>query len=198
MGLELKNLCQNETKAFILGRRKRSKSYYVRDYKHFRCSRRRGFTLTEMILVLVIIAILTSGVVVSLQGRQDICALEMSGKDLTEAIRFAICESKLNDRVHRLAFYEEHKAFRVEAIDAENSTDFLAVKGLGGKSKQLATGVEILSIESNRETIEPLPDALEFFPDGDGFNGTIHLKNRKDQTTQIQVVGKTGQVYVGS
>lgn len=161
-----------------------------------RSAKKRGFTLAEMILVIVIIAILVSGIVVSLQGRQSVYSLKMSVKDLAQAIRYAIAESRLKEHDFRLAFYDDYTKFRVEEIRDTGSAEFVSVAGIAGKKKALADGVEITEIATAGQATDPMPEAIEFSSDGRGFYGTISLQNQKGQTARIEVVEKTGQVYV--
>ena len=50
---------------------------------------RGGFTLIEMLIVVVVIAALSTALVASLAGRVDRRALDMAAKDLTAALQYA-------------------------------------------------------------------------------------------------------------
>jgi hypothetical protein len=120
----------------------------------------------------------------------------MTGRDLGQAIQYAAAESRLRDRIHRLAFLNNHRGFRVERQVAGATAEFVSAEGLAGRTRTLADGTAIAAIESDGSVLSPLPDALEFFPDGSGFSGTIRLADRSGHTSRIDVISKTGQVNV--
>jgi prepilin-type N-terminal cleavage/methylation domain-containing protein len=157
---------------------------------------RAGFTLAEMLIVMVIIAVLAGGVVVSLQGRHDDYALQMAAKDLAAALNCAISRSKLRSVPHRLAFYDNMKGYRVEAVRAGTPVDFSPVEGRAGILKNLPEGVEITTVLFDGQQIDRLPESFEFASNGEGFSGLIELKNRAEQVRRIRVAAKTGQVHV--
>ena len=156
-----------------------------------------AFTLVELMIVMVIIAVFATGVVVSFQGRQDIYALHAATKDLAATVGYTARQSKLNQCTYRIAFYDDLKRYRVETINYGTTIDFVPVNGRAGMIKLLPAGVQISEILSDGHTINHLPDTLTFRPDGSGFSGRIELRNRKGETMQIEVMHKTGQVHVG-
>lgn len=154
-----------------------------------------GFTLIEMLLVLVLIAALSSLLVAALAGRQDAHALRVGARDLAGALRYAAEQSRLRGRCHRLVLLDEGLAFRVEAADPVETDAFTPVEGQAGRKRALAGGVRILSVASESGDLRTLPKSLDFQAGG-GFCGTVRLENRQGQTASVEIIGGSGVVLV--
>ncbi|MCY2951748.1 MAG: GspH/FimT family pseudopilin [Planctomycetota bacterium] len=154
-----------------------------------------GFTLVEMLIVVVIIAVLAGSAVVNLQGRVDLHTLRASANDLAAAIRYAQTEAALSARPHRLLFQDERKVYEVEGVGGGGG-EFSPVAGAAGMSKLLVQGVRVRRIGPADGSADLDVQELVFNADGSGFSGVIELASRSNQTLQIQVWPQTGQVYV--
>ncbi len=155
-----------------------------------------GFTLVEMLLVLVIIAIVSSSVAVALSGRQGKNTLRVAATDLAAAISYASSQAKLDRFEYRVVFLDGARSFRVETLSPESQTEFAPARGLAGKEKQLPRDVRIVSISGSEGTLRELPDWLAFGSGGSSFTGIIELQSEGGRSTSIEVVGRTGQVIV--
>jgi Tfp pilus assembly protein FimT len=149
-----------------------------------------------MLLVIVIITILAGGAVVSLRGRKDSFALQASTNDLASALRFAAVQAKLEQTMYRLIFNDGMKTYHVEKNASGATQEFVPVRGLAGHTKSLTEGVRLVRVLRQDSEINPMPRFLEFDKEGGGFCGKIELQNRYGESTQIEVMSKTGQVYV--
>jgi len=156
----------------------------------------RAFTLVELLIVLVLIAVLAGSAVVALQGRPGEYALRFAGKDLAAAIRSAARRAAEEQHTYRVAFFEDHRAYRIEVLAPESDTGFVPASGKGGGVTTLPEGVSIESVACEGTAIEPLPEELLLAPDGNGFCGVITLRNRRAQCVRIEVMYGTGQVAV--
>jgi type II secretion system protein H len=154
-----------------------------------------GFTLVEMLIVVVIIAVLAGSAVVNLQGRVDPHMLRASANDLAAAIRYAQTEAALSARPHRLLFQNERKGYHVEGV-VGGGGEFAPVAGTAGMSKLLVQGVRVTRIGPTDGSANLDVQELVFNADGSGFSGVIELSSRSNQTLRVQVSPQTGQVYV--
>lgn len=156
-----------------------------------------GFTLVELLLVLVLIAILAGSMVASLTGRKDSFSLQTSARDLAATIRFAGQFARQYHTTCRICFDEAGRRYQVERPAASGSaTDFVPARGQAGRQRSLSEGIQITGISASLNEIQPLPEWLEFYRDGSGFAGRIELANQKQETIAIEVIPITGQVHV--
>ena len=166
------------------------------NYK-LKCAK-QAFTIVEMLVVVVIIAIIAGGAIVSLRGRKDIYAIQVSAYDLASALRFAAGQARMKQTRCRVALDSSRKQYQVERIAAGSmtETDFTPVIGKAGTVKKLAEGVEIIEVSQDGREIHPLPDFFEFNDKGPGFYGRIKLQNRLGDRLSIEVLPETRQVHV--
>lgn len=179
---------------------------YLRDYVPIRLTGDRpvavvgrsvcAFTLVEMLIVVVIITVLAGGVVVSLQGRYDVHALDLAAKDLASTISYGIRQSTIRQTDHRLAFYDRMRTYRVEMRVSPFTEEFVPVAGRAGMTRSLPEGVQITGITRDGQDIEPLPEVLSWGGGDSGFYGVIELADRQAGIARIEVVPRTGQVHV--
>ena len=156
----------------------------------------RGFTLIEMLLVVTMVAVLSASVVANLHGRKDEHSLRMCARDLAATIRFAASEAKVQQAPHRVTFLEGHRSYRADIADPQAPDGYAPCKGVAGIERSLPVSVRLVAMISDDSKIDPMPSSLQFTPGGDGFSGSIQLEDRNKRMIQIEVLPKTGQVYV--
>lgn len=108
-----------------------------------------GFTLIELMLVLILMGILTGSAVVALQGRDRPEALRLAAEDLAVAVGSAAEAAKRTGRPHVLVWEPEHRGYRLDAATGgatgragEETTE--PVPGRAGRLHQLPEGVNPL------------------------------------------------------
>jgi len=154
-----------------------------------------AFTLVEMLLVLVIMAVLSTAVVVSLCGRRDRRALDTAAHDLTATISYASSQAQLLGRQHRLVLLDDGRGYRVEILcDADGQ--FVPVKGQAGMQRALPAGIRVASVSGAEGAYGEVPEWLEFGSGGCGFVGRIELRDEAGRSASMQVVGHTCQILV--
>lgn len=159
------------------------------DRKHL--FRHNAFTLAEMLLVLVLIALLTSGVAVSLRQRLDAYALKTASQGLAEAIRFAATEAYRRGQPYRVVFLDK-KSYRVEKREGP---DFVPESAGPGRTAWLAGEVRIVSIAGpDGQLVQPTPSCLVFDQSTEIFSGQICLQGQSNRQIRIDVNGLSGQV----
>ncbi len=140
---------------------------------------RRGFTLLELVVVLVLVAVATAVVLPSIdqglkkrQAKQSVLALAAVARDLR---RKAIDEGRLK---------------RLTLEPRTNS--YLAS---GGDITRLPDTVEIIGITGG----EPVGDRLTqfvFFPNGSLLGGEIELSDRRGSAYVVRMEAMVGRVVV--
>jgi type II secretory pathway pseudopilin PulG len=149
-----------------------------------------------MLIVLVLIAILAGGAVVSLAGRKDSYALCVSSRDLAAAIRLAIGTAQRNQTTARITFDDSLRKYYVEKLADTNTTEFTPVRGKIGLARSLMEGVSIEGVLVDGNDSAFTANLLEFGCNRDSFSGQIKLVNRAGKHTTIEVLPRTGQVHV--
>jgi prepilin-type N-terminal cleavage/methylation domain-containing protein len=155
-----------------------------------------GFTLVELLLVLVIIGVFTGGVVVSLKGRQNHYALNVSSNDLAEAIRYAAYESRMREMPHRVVFRNE-RSYRVEKQQSGFQGNYMPVTGVAGRVNTLKGNVRIAGFfNRDGKALVPVPESVVFDQSPNTFSGRICLQEDLGRTVVIVVNGVSGQVGI--
>ena len=156
----------------------------------------RAFTLVEMLMVLVIIAVLSSSVAVSVSGRSGKRALRVAARDLAAAIGYASSQARLVGHEHRVVFLADGRAYRVEALVSEFDGQFAPVRGQAGAERSMPPDVRIASVSGSNGPFKEVPDWLRFGSGDCGFTGRIVLQNEAGRSASIEVIGRTGQVLI--
>ena len=148
-----------------------------------------AFTLVELLLVLVMIALLSGTLAVGLAGRQDRMALRTSAEDLAAVARYGLRQAFLRGTVHRLAFDATGSAYRLEVFcPSGGSGDYAPVAGSAGRWRNFPSSVRIggLSGPDGRHGWES-GQVLVFDPSGGGFCGSVELVNRLGAVLAVEV-----------
>ena len=155
-----------------------------------------GFTFIELLVVLTLIGILAGSVVVSLRGRDEAYALKMFAQELAAAVDAAACGARATQTPHRLTFYSEGTSFRVETLAAGTQMEFVPVKGFAGATRSFSNQISVAGVSENGVELAPVPEALEFHPNGTGFSGVITIRSADGETARVQVVAESAQADV--
>ncbi len=155
-----------------------------------------AFSLVEMLLVLVVISALLATMAVSLAGRRDHQALRVAAEDLATSLRFAAERARLTGRPCRLAFQDDYSGYRLEIATDQSGESFAPDIGMAGQGRRFAEGIRLVQDADPGRQARPAPKALTFAPQGKGFAGRLHLRNRADEQIDIEVIPETHQVHV--
>ena len=155
---------------------------------------RGGFTLAEMIVVLVVLGILAGSAVVSLRGRRERQALQAAAREVAAVLRLARGEAEMSRRTCRIAFDANLRAYHVESQGPDGQ--YRPLPGKAGKPRSLADRVRVQAVVVDGTKVEPPPEALEFLPSGRGFHGRIELTDGHGRIRAVEMFNGTGQVRV--
>jgi prepilin-type N-terminal cleavage/methylation domain-containing protein len=163
-----------------------------------------GFTLIEMLVVIMLISLLVGSSLVSVHGRRDDVALKMSVRDLSATVRFAAEHSLRERRPFRIAFAEGLETYRVEVMSPATG-NYHPAEGLAGQAHSVAEGVFVVGIEADGEARDggttgagaaKVSTCIQFRPDGNGFAGIVRLRNRSGRRATLRVAPYSGQTDV--
>ncbi|HEX6614656.1 MAG TPA: GspH/FimT family pseudopilin [Rhodanobacteraceae bacterium] len=143
--------------------------------------RQRGFTLLEVLAVLVLIGIAITVTAFSLDGGLDRARLDASARDIAAALRHTRTRALVE---HRPQWF---------TLDL-NARTFASP----GRDPQALPGGTTLHVTSAAEDVQHPGEArIRFFPDGSSTGGNIELV-RKHREVRIDVDWLTGAVAMGS
>lgn len=151
-----------------------------------------GFTLIEMLMVLVLLAIFASGMAVLFAGRQDTHVLEAAVKDVVASVNYVQNQSKLKHRPYRIHFDIDNGSYQIETASSTASEKYSQVQGISGRRHVLPQGVYFnqLSIDDGNERCWIVS------PGKDIPGGEISLLNRRQEGKIIHILPQSGQVQV--
>src|SRR5690348_14632906 len=143
--------------------------------------KQRGFTLLEILAVLVLTGIAMAVTAFSLDGGLDRARLDASGRDMAAALRHTRTRALVE---HRPQWF---------TLDL-NARTFASP----GRDPQELPGGTALHVTSATEDVQhPGQARIRFFPDGSSTGGHIEL-SRKHREVRIDVDWLTGAVAMGS
>jgi prepilin-type N-terminal cleavage/methylation domain-containing protein len=156
----------------------------------------RAFTLVELLVVLILIAVMTSSVVVALHGRDSGHALRTAAEDLSQVLRYAEHQSRMLGRAHRVIFDGAARFYWVEVqIVGVDTVAYERVPGMAGSDHRVPDGI-ILSGNLGSPRDDVRPTVFEFGAEVDAFEGEIALQNEVFEVLRVVVLPETHQVRI--
>ena len=139
--------------------------------------RARGFTLLEIVVAVLLVAIVMGFVTLVSSGRLQRARLSHAGQDLVAALRYTRGQAIVSGEEQRLE------------VDVEKQT-YVAPK----KSEvALPRGLKLAVLTAAEEQISETSAAIRFFPDGSSTGGRVRLTAGERQW-DVEVAWLTGEV----
>jgi prepilin-type N-terminal cleavage/methylation domain-containing protein len=159
---------------------------------------RAGFTLYEVIIVLIVLLVVSGIVVPSFSGLLPSVRVRRAGDELLSTIAKARDDSVLTSRRFRIVFTREPASYRLEyEPDPMNEpATFRAPPGDWGAPVELPPGVTFSSLDGAVTDPENSDDVLEFLPDGTAAAMTIVLAHENGDQVVIGVDPADGRARV--
>ena len=159
----------------------------------------RGFTLIEIVIVLVLFAFSVSLVVPYLSRSLIKVELKGSAQKISAILRYYRSESVHKDQVFQIIFDSALREVRVQSLGSTEKKEEIEKKEEKGvlKKYSLPDGVHMEEVK-----IPPLQDlsevpTIEFYPNGTSNGGSILLVSEGHPGFRIHVHFLTGIVKVG-
>ncbi|MBN1277072.1 MAG: GspH/FimT family pseudopilin [Deltaproteobacteria bacterium] len=163
---------------------------------------RRGFSLLELLVVLVIIALGYAFVGPRIGGSFSNLSLKTASKRISASLRYARNQASSENRTVKVLFDFDNNRM---AVSAQGSDDKMRDERSeeadedrsGSKIYSLPDGVSLeKAISVDRETESGIFEIV-FFPTGGSSGGEVVLKNDKGNRYRISVDFITGTVQLG-
>lgn len=139
--------------------------------------RARGFTLIEIVAVLVLIAILLGLASLGFSQTINAARVRAAGKDLVAALRYTRGQAIVSGEEQALELDVEHRTYTAPKRDAQE---------LPGK-------MELRLVTAAEEQTSETTGRIRFYPDGSSTGGKVRLISG-EREWQVQVGWLTGEV----
>ena len=124
-------------------------------------SRFRGFTLIEMMIVLVIVSIMTVLMIPEMKGSYEEALLRSNARKMSSAFKTAYSRAITTHKLHRVRIDPENSKLIVEERSSEMETPYIPLKQFDRKTSQLHPNVGIRfhnslpTFSGDEEGVEP-------------------------------------------
>jgi type II secretion system protein H len=163
-------------------------------------SRSRGFTLIEIIVVVVIVSILFIVTMPSLRSVNDNNRLRSSMREITTLMKYARTEAVFNGRTTEVFLDTQKHEFWLDLRkpdEKRTSRKSDKLKSTMERKRELEKNVQFEAINAiEKNILKNEVVAIDFYPDGTASPALITLKNTRDLRYTIEVFKSTGQVEI--
>lgn len=176
-------------------------------------ARRLGFTLIEVMVVLVLMAIMAAMIVPEMKGTFEAALLRSTSRDLVSVLNLAYSRAISINQVHRVRLDPSSGKYFVETRVRGGGGDFISVQDVAGSEGKLDQRISI-EIRNSSEDVSEIPalpsfsnsrtesrepesdNTISFYPDGTADRRDIQLQDREGFRVSLQVNPITARVRV--
>ena len=167
----------------------------------------KGFTLIELMTVIVIIGIMTAMIIPEMRGTFEDALLRSTSRDLVSVFELASSRAISLNQLHRVRLDTATGKYLVERrVRAGAQEEFLPLKDVSGCTGELDKRItleirrpEEMPTESGDATVQPVqsePEAISFFPDGTADAALVTLQDRDGFRLGLKLNPITARVHV--
>lgn len=154
----------------------------------------RGFTLVEILVVLFLIALITSLIIPKLNFKRQ-KNLRSVGMKIASESRFLYWQSLSRQKVIRLYFDLERQ--KIYPLQIEPDGEKKPVRSSGRLSWIMPPGIRIDRIENlHQGKVDSGKTFIQYFPTGSVEPTTIHLSDRSERSLTLSVNTINGKVHI--
>jgi prepilin-type N-terminal cleavage/methylation domain-containing protein len=158
----------------------------------------RGFSLIELVIVLVLISLSVALVAPSLSRFAKRVELKAAAQKISGILRYFRSESIQKGKVYQVQFDADRREVRVQALEEEGEGDKEdEVAKVLKKSYFLPEGIQMKEVKIPSAEFPSDVPAIEFYPNGGSNGGSVILEAEEQKGYRIRVQFLTGIVEVG-
>jgi len=155
-------------------------------------TRSRGFSLLELVIVLIIISLLAILVTPTLTKTISHMEVKSAAKKVSAILRYCRNDAINKNRIYQVNFDSESNLISV--MSADEGEEKLSVRN----SYPLPRDVRMEKVEAGKTFFESTLPSFEFYPNGGANGGTAVIRGGEGRGYAIQVDFLTGTVKVES
>lgn len=170
-----------------------------------------GFTLMELMVVLVVIGIMTAMIIPEMKGSFEDALLRSSSRRLVDVFSLTYSQAVSANQLHRVRFEPQTGRYVVERRGLDKGQqEFIPVKDLPGGEGEVDSRISIeirKPVENSADTLGNggpvladdapiLETAFAFYPDGTADAGEIVLRDREGFQLALRINPTTAHVQI--
>lgn len=200
-----------------MGPRSNSASSNVRSGARSRVMAMQGFTLAELMVVVVLVSIMTALIIPEMRGTYEEALLRSTGRKLVAALNLAHSQSITTQERHRLRIDTSDGRYFLERAPRESASRFVPVPNVPGSEgaldKRITIEIRKAGLSENDGEAEPgeepqfgtlmpdeeisaVRDSVNFAPDGTADPLEIILRDRHGFGLSLRVNPTTARVQI--
>lgn len=178
--------------------------------------RKAGFTLMELMVVVVLIGIMSAMIIPEFRGTYENALLRSASRQLISAVNLAYSRSVSSNQPHRLRLDPTAGEYVIERKRSGSKSEFVSLEGVIGAKGKLDGRVTIVIqepelaganldaqpsgpadlMEDQPKASELPPDEITFYPDGTADRREIVLRDRDGFGLTLRVNPVTSRVRI--
>jgi general secretion pathway protein H len=158
--------------------------------------RNRGFSLIELMVVLIVISISVSLVVPSLSRFSRTVELKGAAKKVSGILRYCRSEAVNKGRVYQALFDSNLREVRVQSMAWKEEKDEKPEGKIPPKTYSLPEGIWVKEADIPSPQYPSDLPLIEFYPNGGSNGGAILLNSPENKGYKVKVHFLTGMVEV--
>lgn len=187
---------------------------FIRPGVFSRRDARRGFTLIELMVVLMLMGIMTAMIVPEMKGTYEAALLRSTSRELANVFSIACCQAVSLDQLHRVRLDRQTGRYLVERRRGNSlGSEFLPVRDLPGSEGKIDSRITIDIRRTGEAASSPTDDetspgsdpegpagdrdeAIAFYPDGTADAREILLRDRDGFRLALRINPITARVQI--
>lgn len=153
-------------------------------------TRSRGFSLLELVIVLIIISLLAILVTPTLTKTISHMEVKSAAKKISAILRYCRSDAVNKNKIVQVNF--DTKANLISVLSGEEGEENPSVRN----SYHLPNGIRMEKIEAGKTILENALPSFEFYPNGGANGGTAVVRGGEGRSYTLQVDFLTGGVKV--
>ncbi|MBC8001798.1 MAG: prepilin-type N-terminal cleavage/methylation domain-containing protein [Opitutaceae bacterium] len=177
--------------------------------------RRSGFTLMELMVVLVLVAVVSAVTIPAMRGTMEDALLRSASRDMIGAFNIATSRAITSRQTHRIQFDSKTGGYALEKLVRSGSgeSDFTPLRGIPGGVGKIdpRIAVEFLKPKDDPQggvdsDARPAPvdaptpvlveNVISFYPDGTADACEVHLEDREGFRLGLRINPVTARVRI--